>query len=97
MSFAVVELMYRRFQLRFILRSKRLEEMLATGDLSGYEYDVHRSATGQRGDCSLGTELKAVLKQPQFTAFYLILSTFAVVCTFYAHYWLGTVVGDLNM
>jgi hypothetical protein len=84
-SFSIVELMYRRYQLRFIARSKCIEDLLAGQDLQGYQYDVHHSAIGQRGDCRLRSELRGVLRMPHFTLFYLILISFAVACTVYAY------------
>lgn len=85
LAFSLVELAYRRFQWRFISRSKRIEDLLASNDLSGYRYDVHYSAVGQRGDCRFRTELRAVLRQPHFTLFYLTLAVFGLACAIYVY------------
>jgi hypothetical protein len=84
-SFSFVELMYRRFQLRFISRSAHIEEMLTFKNLAEYTYDVHSSAVGERGDCRFWTELPRVLRQPHFTVFYIILAEFALACTAYIY------------
>lgn len=77
LSFALVELAYRRFQSRFIVRSGKIEQLLVTGDLEGYEYQIHRCAIGEIGDCRLRDEVPRILKQPHFTLFYLILAVFS--------------------
>src|SRR5262245_30817516 len=71
--FACIELVYRRYQKRFILRSADIEEMLASKDLrdlSGYKYSVHSAATGKLRDRDLWTVFKEF---PQFYLFYIAL------------------------
>src|SRR5262245_29868233 len=64
--FAIVELMYRRFQLRFIARSARIEKILASKSFGEYMFDVHNYAIGQRTDSSFCTEAREVLPMPHF-------------------------------
>jgi hypothetical protein len=82
-SFSFVELMYRRYQLRFISRSKHIEQMLASKNLTEYKYAVHSSAVGERG--KFWTELTKALLLPHFYIFYIILAEFALACTAYIY------------
>ncbi len=83
LSFALVESTYRRFQLRFIEISRELEDTLAGKGAEEYRYQVHATATGQRGQRNTLSELAEALGQPQFWLFYLILSFFAAACAAY--------------
>jgi hypothetical protein len=83
-SFAVVELAYRRFQQRFIARSKRIEEMLlASRRLENYQFEVHRSAIGLLNDSSFRNEGWTAIQQPQFWIFYSLLALASVGATVY--------------
>lgn len=78
--FAFVELMYRRFQLRFISRSHDIEEGLKTHDFPDYEYKVHQTAMKPLG---FWKEVSRVFKMPHFTVFYLVVALFGAACFFY--------------
>jgi len=82
-TFAFVELIYRRFQWRFILRSARIEEMLASKSFGEYMFDVHNYAVGNKTDSGFWTEAKVVLPQTQFYVFYLLLAGLAFACVLY--------------
>ncbi len=83
--FALVELMYRRFQLRFIARSEHIEEMLASKSFGQYMFDIHNYAIGRRTDSRFLTEARKVLLQPHFFVFYLLLVVLALACVGYTY------------
>lgn len=82
-AFCYTELIYRRFQIRFIDRSREIEEILRSGKMDLYEYSVNRAAT----QSDLKRELKFVLNFPQFANFYasllLITLMLAALMLFY--------------
>jgi hypothetical protein len=78
-GFGLVELTYRRFQLRFIRGSGKIEKRLNTKLLCGYQYRVHRTAMA-----NLGWRAETFLvctRTPQFIVFYSVLMIFALFCT----------------
>jgi hypothetical protein len=77
--FSFTEFIYRRFQRRFIQRSKEIETILATGDLGTYRYSVHKSAT----TCHKSDEIRFVLCQPQFSVFYISLIVLSILLVVY--------------
>lgn len=77
-GFGIVELTYRRFQRRFILRAGLIENLLETGSLKGYSYSIHRSAEQKSQN-----EYKSVLRLPHFTFFYIALVIFS--CAVFAY------------
>ena len=81
-AFCYTELIYRRFQMRFIERSREIEDILRNGRMDLYEYSVNRCATKSNPK----RELKFVLRAPQFTNFYaslLILTLTLLVLIFF--------------
>ena len=72
-GFAFIDLMYRRVQVRFILRSATLEQCLNT-DLAGYEFGVHRTADGKLNDSRFVTEARIVFRHRYYWLFYLVLA-----------------------
>jgi hypothetical protein len=85
-SFSLVELTYRRYQLRFISRSERIEQMLSFENQGEYKFDIHFSAIGKRDPSRLRDELPKVLILPHFSIFYLILAVFAYGAYLYVLY-----------
>ena len=73
-GFGFLELIYRRYQRRFIQRSAEIEAILASGDLRKYKYSVDSTAT--KRDSS--REIKFALSQSQFVTFYVLLLLFSV-------------------
>jgi hypothetical protein len=65
-GFALSELVLRRYQRRYVVRAEDLERMLATGDLSSYQFEL--ATTPARSD--RGNEIWYALKQPHFTLYY---------------------------
>lgn len=72
--FSCVELSYRRFQWRFIQRSREVEATLEIGNLSVYRYSVHRCAIAR----NTAAELAFSLKQAHFYSLYLLLSLLSI-------------------
>lgn len=72
--FSFIELTYRRFQSRFIQRSREIEDILRIKNLDIYDYALHYSATRS----NLKRELSFVAGSPQFTFFYILLALMSI-------------------
>lgn len=73
--FAVLELPYRRFQYRFIQRSKEIERILASDIVEKYEYLVYVTAVTSNGKAEVTTSLR----QTHFYMLYLLLATLSLL------------------
>ena len=76
--YSFIEYAYRRFQVRFIDRSNKIEQLLEEGRIEEeYHYTVHRTA-----DPGLGCrrETRLVFKMWHFTSFYMGLVTIGAIC-----------------
>ena len=82
-GFALVDVMHRRVQVRFILRSERIENILNNGKLEDYQYAAHRTASGKVNDSRLRTEVITIIKHPYYWFFYLFLMVCALACAIY--------------
>jgi len=78
-GFGYLELIYRRYQKRFIRRSGEIEAILASGHLKKYKYSVDSAAT--RKDFS--GEIKFALSQSHFVAFYVLLLLISISAAVY--------------
>ena len=74
-AFAFIEIIYRRFQSRFIGRSREIEEILTTRNFEIYEYSVYRAATRS----NLVRELRFIFRSPQLTIFYTTLALMTIL------------------
>lgn len=82
-SFALIDVIHRRVQVRFILRSKKIEHLLNSKNLEGYQYSVHHTADGKENDSRFRAETLIILKHPYYWVFYLILVASAGICAIY--------------
>jgi hypothetical protein len=82
-SFALIDVIHRRVQVRFIHRSKKIESLLNSGNLEDYQYSVHRTADGKMRDSRFRTEALTIFKHPYYWLFYLILMACAAGCAIY--------------
>ncbi len=73
--FALIELSYRRFQWRFIQRSRQIEDLLRSDSMSDYSYSVHRTAVA--GD--VRAEIMYSLRQSHFYLLYGLLAALSVL------------------
>lgn len=78
LGFAVLELIYRGFQGRFIERAAQIEKLLGCGNLDDYEYSIDRTAASRTIK-----EYRRVLARPQFTVFYLVFIGFSILIASY--------------
>jgi hypothetical protein len=82
-SFALIDVVHRRIQVRFILRSKDIENTLNSKNFSQYQYAVHRTADGKMNDSRFRTEALLIFKHPYYWLFYLVLMICAAGCAIY--------------
>ncbi len=79
--FGFIELAYRRFQRRFIVRSEEIEKMINKDKniIANYKYSVNRAA------CTVNRreEIMFVFSQPHFKIFYLILFLLTILCVIF--------------
>ena len=78
-GFGFLELIYRRYQRRFIQRSTEIEEILAFGDLRKYRYSVDSTAT----KVDFSREIKYAMLQSHFIAFYVLLLAISILLAVY--------------
>jgi len=81
--FGLVEISYRRIQLRFIYRSSEIEGILKGKELDNYNWEINRCAAGLARDCSIRSEVPQILKYPHITLFYTILISFSIASLIY--------------
>ena len=73
--YGMIELIYRRYQKRFIDRSAEIEEMLKSENLAAYKYKISESAY----NINTREEILFSLKQPHFTVLYISLFIFGLI------------------
>lgn len=78
-GFGSMELIYRRYQRRFILRSAQIESILASGKLDEYNYSVDSTATAK----DFPGEIKFALSQSHFLFYYLLLLLLSLLVVVY--------------
>ena len=86
-SFGLIDVIHRRIQVRFILRSKEIEKLLNRNDLAEYRYSVHRTADGKANDSRFQIEALTIFKHPYYWLFYLILMVCAAGCAAYMRFY----------
>ena len=74
-GFAIIELVYRCFQRRFIRRAVELENILRSEDISTYKFGLTSSAIRE----DWAREIPEALKQAQFVLLYLLFFLLSVV------------------
>jgi hypothetical protein len=77
-GFALLELVYRAFQGRFIQRAAEIERMLGCGELDKYVYSIDKTAATRTVK-----EVRSVLRRPHFSVFYGAFILFSILIIWY--------------